>query len=464
MLLDNPCQSQGLSVGRALCFLSLRLFLVFSLCLGPVLAAEYSHQVQKLLDDGERFLSQGQLRSARQTYGEALSKEPNCPDALNGIGLTYKLEGNYKAAQNSYLAALKIQPDHYDSIYNLANAYYLDQDYAEAASFYLRALQVRGKPDADLLCSLATVYRDKAKTESGETRKSDWDRSVAYYKHAANLDRQSPRVPAYLGQLYVDMGDLDAAEREFKRAIALKKDYAFAYFHLGRLEQLREHLPAAIVAWHYSLKYETVPAYRDDTIACIRELGMPASVTEHFAHGYEYLANSLYDMAEAEFEAASGKANRLQAVSLNNLGYARAKQSHYREALVAYKQALKIAPHVPEIYFNIAQAYRALGDTAQAEVALNQAIAEAHGNYDLAHNALGIILKQKGNLELALKHYNFAQMQSADALSVVHLNKAVLLEQQGKKEEARQSYLAYLKSGSNGLNAEFARKHLAKLK
>ncbi|MBY0357825.1 MAG: tetratricopeptide repeat protein [Candidatus Obscuribacterales bacterium] len=449
--------------------LSLLLSLLFLVLSWPgtisALAKEYGDDVAKLLDQAQELLEQGQIQSARRLYEQALSLEPNCPDAFNGIGLSHKLSGDYKKAAASYQAALRLKPDHYESLYNLANTHYLSQNYAEAASYYTRAITVKGAPDAELLASLATVYRDKAKTESGEMRKADWQRSLSYFQQAAKCDPGSHRIPAYLGQLYVDMGNLSQAEREFKQAIALKKDYAFAYFHLGRLEALRGRLPAALISWWYSLKYETVPAYREDTLARIREFGMPASVMEHFAQAYEYLAASRYDLAEVEFEAAASTPGRMQACALNNLGYVYVRQKRYKEALSAYKKALTAAPNgFPELYFNMAQVYRSLEDKASAQKALEQALAESRGNYYLAHNLLAILLKEKTQYDLSLKHYNFAQMQSGDALPVVHLNKGILLEKMAKKNEAKRSYLTYLKAESAGVNADFARRRLLQLK
>lgn len=448
-----------------LCFRFLLLLFIGLLAPALVLASEYSSQVEDLLDKGERFLSEGKAKSARQLYEEALTLEPNCPDAFNGLGLTYKMEGNYDQAATSYASALKINPDHYDSIYNLANAYYLTQNYPEAVTLYLRAMRLKGAPDADLLSSLATVYRDKARAESGQSRKADWDHSLSFYQQAAKQDPDSPKVPAYLGQLYADMGNLELAEEEFKRAIALKRDYAFAYFHLGRLERLRGRLPAALISWRYSLKYETVPQYRDETLALIKEMGMPSAAMEHFAQGYEYLAERLYDMADAEFEAVAALPGPLQAVALNNLGYVRAKQNSHKRAISAFSEAIKISPKGhPEFYFNLGQSLRLSGDFNQAEKELNIALAQAKGNYPLAQNALALVLKQKGNLEAALKHYNFAQLQSADALPVVHLNKALLLEKQGKQKEALRSYQLYLKSEPEGTCSDFVRVRIMALK
>lgn len=434
------------------------------------ICADYPKEVDDLIADAYKFYNQGKYSSARIQFNKVLRHEPNCPEAYNGLGLCAAKEGRLQESNGCYLNALKLEPDYYDSLYNLANNNYMAENYAEAISNFSRALQVHKKKqlplDADLLIAFASVYRNRSLKLSGLERKQDMKCALELYHKAIGVNPSNPQAHAKLGQLYFDFDKYSVAEYELRRAISLKTDYAFAYFILGQLYVKKKECPAALVAFHNSLKFETVPAYKDQTAKQMMDLGIPSSVVDHFALGFEELNSSQWELAQTEFEAATALTNvPLKAVALNNLGYAYTRAGNLPLSITKYKQALTLSPHgLPELYYNLGTAYFQEKNLAAAEQAFKQCLKEAKGNHYLAHNALGIVLKEKGKLNESLNQYNLALLQSGGELSVIQFNRGLLLEKLGRKTEAAECYEKYLQDSPSGLNAPAARDKLSLVK
>lgn len=437
-------------------------------CMQPVVRAEDNGSgVNAVLREGWRLYADNKFEAARREFRKALELERNCPDAWNGIGLCYKNEGNIEESDQSYAQALELNPDHYESLYNLANNRYLSEDYADAIKYFTRAKNVAGdSASIDLYLSLANVFRDKSRGEKGEAKHNDGAKALSWYQKVLQMQPNSPNAHANLGHLYKDMSDLPSAERELRTAVALRKDYPYAFYQLGLVEMAQHKLPDALMAFYSSHKYENVQAYKVQTLKDITDgLGVPKDVYQELARGYDCLAipGKLED-AEAEFEAAAAHPSKLQAVCWNNVGYTRMKEGKLPLAFEAFKQALAIAPHgVPQIYYNAGQAYLKEGKKAEAEKFFAQAITEAQGRFPLAHNALGILLKSRHKYEEALSRYKVAIMQSGDTLPVVHYNKALLYEAMNNKKDAIESYQRYLQQSPYGTNVDSAKKRLAAL-
>ncbi|MBX9723067.1 MAG: tetratricopeptide repeat protein, partial [Candidatus Obscuribacterales bacterium] len=143
-------------------------------CILSATASDYAAPVSLALKEAGKLYDSGHFASAKMQFYEALRMEPNCPDAYNGLGLCAAKEGRMPESVECYKKALQLKPDFYNSLYNLANNYYIQNNYSEAISFYAQALDAsKNKGDdkksrADLLSSLASVYRARAGTLQGD--------------------------------------------------------------------------------------------------------------------------------------------------------------------------------------------------------------------------------------------------------------------------------------------------------
>jgi hypothetical protein len=101
-------------------------------------AAARRGRARELLRDGGAWLSEGNFERARQRFLDALAADPAMPEAMNGVGVTYRMRGDLPAALDWYKKAVAVDPDFGDAYYNMACLYALQGEKVLA----LRYLQI----------------------------------------------------------------------------------------------------------------------------------------------------------------------------------------------------------------------------------------------------------------------------------------------------------------------------------
>lgn len=426
--------------------------------------AQNDADLDQLLQQGNREMDAGRLDEATRFFEQAIAVDPTSPDAHNQLGLCYSRRNMLLEAAGEFRAALQANPQFLPSLNNLGSVEYRHGNYDEAINYYRKALdQKAGDPEIEV--NLASVYRDKATYVGGATRNDDYRQAVSLYQRALAVSPNFAPAHNNLGLCYLRLHRYSEAEAEVKRAIEIKSDYAAAYFNLGLIEQAQNKLPEAVAAFQNSLRYETVPMYKESTRRRIQELGLADDNTDHFSRGFDLLSQRKWSDAEHEFrEAINAPGGTKNAVAWNNLGYSLSRQQKNKQACDAYLKAIAILPNFAAAHYNYGQSLFAMQDNAAAQREFKKAIDITHGRYPLAHNALGIILKQQGQQKQALAQYRLALLQSGDTLPVIHYNLALLHEQMGDKPHARDEYQQYLTMSPTGLNAPMAQRRLNSLK
>lgn len=97
------------------------------------------------------------------------------------------------------------------------------QDYARAIP-HLEAALAKHPRDADILNYLGYTHRMVGVTEAGEPRDTDFKMSLDYYQQALAIKPDHRGVHEYLGELYLQMGNLNAAHDEMDKLVALCPD------------------------------------------------------------------------------------------------------------------------------------------------------------------------------------------------------------------------------------------------
>lgn len=92
------------------------------------------------------------------------------------------------------------------------------------------------------------------------------------------------------------------------------------------------------------------------------------------------------------------------APAYSGLGFVLTKMQRHEEAVQAYEKAAELSPPLAVTYFNLGGAYINLKKYDEAEKALLKAI-EIYPQYAPAHYNLGWLYKQRGQNDLAKKHY-----------------------------------------------------------
>jgi hypothetical protein len=100
------------------------------------------------IKDGAAWLGEGNFEEARRRFLAALELDPRVPEALNGVGVTYRMRNDLPAALGWYKRALAVDPDFGDAYYNMACVYAL-QGERELALRYLQIAALNGYASAE---------------------------------------------------------------------------------------------------------------------------------------------------------------------------------------------------------------------------------------------------------------------------------------------------------------------------
>jgi tetratricopeptide (TPR) repeat protein len=470
--------------GLTLCLvLAITSTLSFSTLLVGAEGSRYRPDTVTHMQQGIKLLRAKQLDKARSQFEIVVKLEPAIPDAYNNIGLSYAYENKVDKAIQYYRKALDIEPLYVPALNNLGLVLYSTGKAEEALYYWRLCLKISGGQEPELHYYAANAMRDVGQKK--EAREN--------YLIAIKLDPSHAAAHSGLAALDLSEGQLDEAFSEVNKAIKLKPDSAFSYYHLGLIEERRHNIGAAIKAYETSLKYESVSKYAQETKNRIAKLtGAAAVVNNPDDQGRDGLNQGQGgDDGRSEMQGAMRQAAREamkrrawaeavrdfdslikngaaeDPVVLNNLGYCQANLNQLAKAVESYRRALMIkADGFPEAQFNLGMALRRMGDNAGAEAAFRKAIDDSSlrkKTNPLAQNMLGIILRERGDYNGADRAFRKAILQSGGDVPVAHYNLAVLLERIERSRDAVSEYKTYLRLAPRGKNAANAKLRLKRL-
>jgi len=465
--------------GLTLCLVTaINLAFTAATLLAQAESARYRPDTESHMEQGIKFLRAKQLEKARKEFDIVVKMEPGLPDAYNNIGLSYAYENNVTKAIQYYRKALSIDQFYVPSLNNLGLVLYSTGKAEEALYYWRLCLKLSSGNEPDLHYYAANAMRDVGQ------------KSEAREHYLLAIKMKPSHAAAHSGLAALDLGEgrLDEAFSEINKAISLKPDSAFSYYHLGLIEERRRNVGAAIKAFETSLKYENVPKYAQETRNRIAKLsGQPtgsdsnqnglqggSSNNELAArqnllrqHAQRAMKQKAWSEAVKDLETLIKGGGGEDPVLLNNLGLCQANLNQPAKAVESYRKALMLKRDgFPEAQFNLGMALRRLGDNAGAEAAFRKTILDSSlvkKTNPLAQNMLGIILRERGDYSGADKAFRKAILQSGGDVPVAHYNLGVLLERIERSREAVSEYKTYLKLAPKGKNAVMARQRLKRL-
>jgi predicted O-linked N-acetylglucosamine transferase (SPINDLY family) len=179
-----------------------------------------------------------------------------------------------------------------------------------------------------------------------------------------------------LGCLLMNRGNYQGAEEYIKKAIKIKPDVYFFYYHLGLVYSRQNFWNEAIKAFQKALSYN--PQHADS----LNNLGVALNSIGSFEPAIIILKKALAIQPD-------------HSESLNNIAIAYSMKGDNNKALNYYLKAIERFPEKPECHKNIAGIYRKLHLLKRAEHHLQLALRYSP-NYIQALNDYGVILKDQG--------------------------------------------------------------------
>ena len=276
--------------------------------------------------------------------------------------------GKYEDAEKIWKQVIKIDPNNSGAYNNLGNALSDQKKLEEAITAYRKAIELDPK-FAAAYYNLGVVLSDLGKKED----------AIAAYRQAIKLQ---PDADAYnnLGNALDDLGKKEEAINAYRKAIELDPKYTKAHYNLGYVLDSLGKLEEASAAYRKAIELDPNDA--------------------HVA--YNNLGIALYGQEKLE-EAINAYQKAIQldpnyAFPYRGLGDALRKQGQLEKAINAYRKAIELDPKFAQAYYGLSMALSGLGKKEEASAAYRKA----------AHNALGWVYEQQGELKEALAEYEAA--------------------------------------------------------
>jgi tetratricopeptide (TPR) repeat protein len=290
--------------------------------------------------------------------------------------------------------------------------------------------------------------------------RSDYaSKAIEEYRLAIQADPSSDFLNAQLAELYARTGRIRDAVLEAQDILKRDPNNILAHKLLGQVylrslgdtqagTQSREVLKLAIEQYQALARLE------------------PKSADNHLLLGRLYILNKDYKGAETEFRTAMNldpsseeavtslallynetgenkkAADVLSSVPEDHrtskmyaaLGYTYEQQKDYKQAIAAYKQAVKLDKENVDAMRGLAQN---LANDNQTEAALSeyQMVQDADPQDYQAPLRMAEIYRRDGKFDLAMENLKKAEALSQDSLEIPY-NEALVLEAQGKYDEA----------------------------
>lgn len=191
--------------------------------------------------------------------------------------------------------------------------------------------------------------------------------AVSHMREAVRLSGNNPEYMIELGEMYLALNDIDAAELQARNVLKNNRNYAKAWALLGNAEFQRSHWDQALESYHRALHLQ--PDYAQVQLAIAetyRNLGRPSRALATL--------DRMIDVHPVQ--CATGETQVMRATALIELG----RFDEARQALKAVGDSLPIEK--PARQLQVVQSYCELGDLVEARMALGRILQHHPSNVD----------------------------------------------------------------------------------
>jgi tetratricopeptide (TPR) repeat protein len=336
-------------------------------------------RVQELYSQAKAAEARGDLAGAAASYESLLKIAPRLPAAYNNLGALYLRQRDYKKAAETLEKGLKLDPKMSSAVALLGIARYEMGDYLGARRSLEAVLKANPKDDnAELYLANDLIKLGELNPAADHLRqlsqrqpanqeiwyllgKVHMKLSEQALSKLNEIDPNSVWVHEISGEIMEGMKNFDGALIEYKKAVEMAPQQSGTHYALGNAYWSLRMWDAATEQF----KAELV----NDPTNCLAQWKIGNIVLEQHADSGEALA----DIQKAlEICPSLVQARIDRARALMNL-------DRHAEAVKDLEAAVKADPAEAATHFLLAQSYRALGKTqeAQAEMQLFSKLEES---------------------------------------------------------------------------------------
>ncbi|MGF6779519.1 tetratricopeptide repeat protein [Paraburkholderia sp. GAS334] len=288
---------------------------------------------------------------------------------------------------------------------------------------------------------LATALAHHQAGQLGEAR--------ALYAQILQTEPGNPDALHFLGLLACQLSQHDAGLALIEQSIAAHPN-AIYYNNFGNMLREKGRLAEAIHGYRQAVALQPdYPEAHNNLGNALREAKQPdasmhsctqaIALRPGYAEAYNNLGNALQDMSELDAAAASySKAIEFRAdyaEAHNNLANVLRAQDKPDEAIASYRTAVALKPDLRIAHHSLGLLLKARGEPEEAIRSLRHALDPTDAD---AHNSIGTVLRDIGDLDAALTHFDTAIALKPD-FAEAHCNRGSVLRRQSRFEESAKS-------------------------
>lgn len=347
---------------------------------------------------------QGLLPAAGYEFAQTLNDPSLRSKAYEQIADIMNVSGNDQKCSEYLQKAIAIDPD--NATLRLKSARVFDRlgQNDAAAKDYNYAL-ANGSNDPEILYSLERNYRQKLNQSPNDAntltnlgailqKENKYDEALQYYTQASQLEPQNVTTRLNIGTLYQQKGSYDAAISAYESILFLYPDNIQANLYKAQCLASMGQNDKALDGFNRVLSLDpNNTEAKNQIFDVLKKTKTPAEIMAYFSQN-PTTANTINDMYN-------------YAIELH-------KQNKFDDAISYYKEVLKVKTDNPEVYLNLAIAYKQKNDVASAKQILQTAKAKFPNNKQIADN-LNAMQQEAiaGKFDDASQAYNSGDFQKA---------------------------------------------------
>lgn len=324
-------------------------------------------QVEKLYADAKADEAGGDLAGAIAKYKSILRVAPSVGPAYNNLGALYFKQRDYAKAAAVLQQGLKVDHKMVSASALLGMSLFQMGEYADARPHLERALRANPMDNNIELFLINDL-----------TRLGEFERASADLQQLASRQPRDPHVWYLLGKVYTQL-----AQQALTKMNAIDPNSVWAHEISGEIMESMKNNDGALIEYkkavevaphqpgtHYKLGdlYWSLSQWDDATQQFQAELvNDPGNCMAQWKIGDMLLLQSIKpEEALADVDKALAMCPKLTEAR-SDRGRILLKLHRNEEAIADLQTAAKANPTEPTIHFALAQAYRALGQTQQAQ-------------------------------------------------------------------------------------------------
>ncbi|MBP7211198.1 tetratricopeptide repeat protein [bacterium] len=336
--------------------------------------AKFNTSPQNRYKTAKDFRADGHFPEAGYEFAQSTSVNAYKKDSYEQIGDILKILGNEPMAGEYYRKAISVSQT--DATLRLKYAKLLDKlgRGDEAVNEYNYAL-AKSENNPEILLALEKIYREKLELAPNDAeltanlgailqKENKYDDALQFYSKAGELDPTSVTTRLNLGTLYQQKKEYDSAITAYNSILMLYPDNVSAGLYKAQCYQAKGDTPSAIAAYKKVLERDANNTDAKEALADMTRTSMSVSeyltFTEQNAKNQTEAADTIYDYA----------------LDLH-------KKSRIDDAILCYKEVLKLDTTNPDAYVNLAIAYKQKSDLPQAMAILQTAKEKFPANADV---------------------------------------------------------------------------------